>query len=135
MTLTKTLGRALFLLSCFSGTPSVQAAFPDDEVKVGKASFYADRFHGRRTASGERYDKHALTAATPRTGYPFGTILLVTNLGNGHSVEVRVNDRGPLPRGRVLDLSRRAASELGFVGSGTARVKVEVVEWGSIDLS
>ena len=135
MTTMKSLGNALFLMTCLSGIPTVQAASSDDEVKVGKASFYAERFHGRRTASGERYNMHALTAATRHSGYPFGTILRVTNLSNDRSVEVRVNDRGPLPRGRVLDVSKRAANELGFVRSGTARVKVEVVDRGGAALS
>jgi rare lipoprotein A len=100
------------------------------ETAVGTASFYAERFHGRKTASGERYNMNDLTAATVHTRYPLGSILRVTNLRNDRAVEVRVNDRGPLPRGRVLDLSKRAAMELGFLHAGLTRVKVEVLRWG-----
>ena len=97
-------------------------------AEVGDASYYAGKFEGRRTASGERYHGRALTAAH-RT-LPFGTRLRVTNLDNGRSVEVVVNDRGPHRRGRILDLSRRAASELGMLRAGVARVRVEVVDRG-----
>ncbi|QSA98204.1 septal ring lytic transglycosylase RlpA family protein [Methylococcus sp. EFPC2] len=96
--------------------------------RIGKASYYSDKFHGRRTASGERYDRNALTADHPFL--PFGTVLRVTNLQNHRSVEVRVNDRHRLRGGRVLDLSRRAASELRFVGAGVAMVQFEIVQLG-----
>ncbi|WP_439108978.1 septal ring lytic transglycosylase RlpA family protein [Halomonas flagellata] len=88
----------------------------------GQASYYADRYHGRRTASGEHYDREALTAAH-RT-LPFGTRVRVTHLGNGRETVVRINDRGPFVGGRVIDLSRRAAEELGMVRSGTAAVRL-----------
>lgn len=97
-----------------------------DEVvysKVGTASFYSSRLHGRKTASGELYDQSALTAAHP--DLPFGTIVCVTNTRNGHSVAVRINDRGPYTGGRIIDLSRRAARELGMINAGSARVHVE----------
>jgi rare lipoprotein A len=90
---------------------------------VGRASFYHRSFEGRRTASGERYDRHRLTAAH-RT-LPFGSRVRVTNLENGHSVVVEVNDRGPFRKGRVIDVSEEAARELGFYRAGTARVRVE----------
>jgi len=89
----------------------------------GTASFYASRFHGRRTASGERYNHQAMTVAH-RT-LPFGTMLRVTNERNGRSITVRVNDRGPFIRGRILDLSGAAARRLGV--SGLAPVTIEVV--------
>ncbi|MFN3597447.1 MAG: septal ring lytic transglycosylase RlpA family protein [Rubricoccaceae bacterium] len=92
----------------------------------GTASFYARSLHGRRTANGERYDHQALTAAH-RT-LPFGTMLRVTNERNGRSVVVRVNDRGPFHRSRVLDVSGAAAQQLGMTRSGTARITFEVVE-------
>lgn len=82
-------------------------------------------YHGRSTASGERYDQEGLTAAHPTL--PFGTRIRVTNLENGRSLELRVNDRGPFRRGRVLDVTRRAARELGFLGAGSARVRVEAL--------
>lgn len=99
------------------------------ETKTGTASFYADKFHNRRTASGIRYDRNALVAAH-RT-YPFGTVLRVTNLANDRVVTVRVVDRGPFIKGRILDLSRRAAEELRFIGAGLTEVRIEVLEFGS----
>jgi peptidoglycan lytic transglycosylase len=93
---------------------------------VGYASFYASRFHGGRTASGERYDERLLTAA--HRSLPFGTRVQVTNLGNGRSVVVTITDRGPFARGRIIDVSRRAARRLDFVRDGTARVKLEVLQ-------
>lgn len=92
----------------------------------GKASYYADSLQGKRTASGVGYDKTALTAAH-RT-LPFGTRVRVTNLGNGKSVEVIVNDRGPHAKGRIIDVSRAAAAKLGIIDAGVARVRVEVIE-------
>lgn len=94
----------------------------------GLASYYSDKFHGRRTASGERYNRDALTAV--HKYLPFGTLLRVTNLDNNRSVEVRVNDRGPLRKGRVLDLSRRAANELHLLRAGLAPVRYEILELG-----
>ncbi|MGH3055596.1 MAG: septal ring lytic transglycosylase RlpA family protein, partial [Gaiellaceae bacterium] len=90
---------------------------------VGVASYYGREFEGRRTASGERYDSHRLTAA--HRSLPFGTLLRVINLDNGRSVVVRVNDRGPAREDRILDLSYRAAQRLGFSQAGLARVKIE----------
>ena len=94
-------------------------------IVTGAASYYADKFHGRRTASGENYDKHQLTAAH-RT-LPFGTRVRVTNKGNGKSVIVRINDRGPFAGKRVIDLSRAAAQSLGMIRSGVAKVQVEIL--------
>ena len=98
-------------------------------VQVGMASWYGAEFQGSRTASGERFDPHALTAAS--RSFPIGTHVRVTNLANGRSVVVRVNDRGPFAHGRVLDVSRAAATALGMVGRGTARVRIESVGEGS----
>lgn len=89
----------------------------------GKASFYAQKFHGRKTASGERLHLDSLTCAH-RT-YPFGTKLKVYNPANGRSVVVRVTDRGPYVRGRIIDLSWRAAKELGIISQGVATVFVQ----------
>ena len=91
----------------------------------GLASFYGRRFEGKRTASGERFDRHALTAAH-RT-LPFGTRLQVTNLGNQKSVIVRVNDRGPQTHERLIDVSYAAARALGMIASGLARVQIKVL--------
>ncbi|MEY2699320.1 MAG: hypothetical protein RIQ52_75 [Pseudomonadota bacterium] len=93
--------------------------------EVGIASFYHDRFHGRRTASGEIYDRNAMT--TQHAHLPFGTILKVTNLHNHRTVHVKVNDRGGHMGKRILDLSHKAARELGFTAKGLAMVKVEIV--------
>ena len=95
---------------------------------IGTAAYYHSRFDGRLTASGERYNQQALTASHNR--YPFGTQVRVTNLANAKSVVVRINDRGPLTPGRVIDVSRRAAQALGFMKDGIAKVKLEVVERG-----
>lgn len=91
----------------------------------GLASYYADKFHGRRTASGDRYHKNKLTAAH-RT-LPFNTIVKVTNLSNDSSVIVTINDRGPYAKGKVIDLSYYAAKELNFVRKGITKVKIEIL--------
>ena len=93
------------------------------QTQQGKASFYPKKFTGRRTASGERLHHDSLTCAH-RT-YPFGTLLRVTNPANGKKVIVRVTDRGPYVRGRIIDLSIRAAREIGIIGQGIAPVIVE----------
>jgi rare lipoprotein A len=98
------------------------------QVQTGIASFYADKFEGRLTASGEKYKHNKATAA--HKFLPFGTKVKVTNTANGKSVIVRVNDRGPYIEGRIIDLSRSAAEELAFTTQGLADVKVEVVDAG-----
>jgi rare lipoprotein A len=92
---------------------------------VGIASYYGKKFHGRKTASGERFDMNAMTAAH-RT-LPFGTKVRVTNLENGSRVVLRINDRGPVSEQRLIDVSYGAAKELGFVTQGLTRVRVEVL--------
>jgi len=92
----------------------------------GKASYYASRHHGRRTASGERLNNNAFTAA--HRELPFGTKVKVTNLANDRSVVVRITDRGPHTRGRLIDLSQAAARELGMLRAGVAQVRVESVD-------
>jgi rare lipoprotein A len=95
-------------------------------VEQGVASYYARSLHGRRTASGERYDHGALTAA--HRSLPFGTLVRVENERNGRAVIVRINDRGPHVRGRVLDLSGAAARGIGLSTRGTARVRYEILD-------
>lgn len=90
------------------------------EIDRGKASYYGKRFHGRRTASGERFNMYALTAAHP--SLPFGTRLRVRHLESGREVVVRINDRGPHVGGRILDLSQAAAEALGMLQAGESRV-------------
>jgi peptidoglycan lytic transglycosylase len=94
-------------------------------VQEGTASWYGPGFHGNRTSSGEIYDQYDLTAA--HQTLPLGTRVAVTNLANGRSVEVRVNDRGPFVKGRAIDLSYAAAHTLGMIGPGTVPVRIEVL--------
>ncbi len=91
----------------------------------GLASWYGGKFHGRQTASGETYDQNGISCA--HKTLPFGTVLLVTNLDNGRRLRVRVNDRGPFVKGRVVDCSRAAADRLGYRGAGLARVRLEIL--------
>lgn len=95
------------------------------DAQAGMASYYHDRFHGRRTASGARYDKNSLSAA--HKTLPLGTQVRVTDTRNGRSVVVRINDRGPYARGRVIDLSRAAAQEIGLTRKGVSPVKLEIL--------
>jgi len=95
------------------------------EAETGEASWYGPGFHGRRTANGEVFDKDALTAAH-RT-LPFGTLVRVLNLDNGREALLRINDRGPFARGRILDVSEAGARVLGMIESGTARVRIEIL--------
>jgi len=98
------------------------------EVETGTASFYADEFNGKKTANGEIYDMNDLTAA--HSSYPFNTVVKVTNLSNGNSVEVRINDRMPQFKGRIIDLSLAAAKKIEMISSGIQEVKLEVIKWG-----
>jgi rare lipoprotein A len=98
---------------------------PRGWTETGVASWYGQPFHGRRTASGETYDMRRLTAAHPTL--PFGTRVRVRNLDNGKEVEVRINDRGPFLKQRIIDLSRRSAESIDMIGPGTARVRITVV--------
>lgn len=111
------------------GVPiQVQASrglLPGARSGIGMASWYGALFHGRRAASGERFDMHAHTAA--HKTLPFGTLLLVTNLANGKTTLVRITDRGPYAHGRTLDLSRAAADALDMVRSGVARVRYTIL--------
>jgi rare lipoprotein A len=101
----------------------------EDKVISGKASYYARKFEGKRTSSGQRYRASDYTAA--HRSYPFGTLLEVTNRANGAKTIVKVNDRGPHSRARLLDVSYSAAKDLGLVSSGTASVSIKVVALGS----
>ncbi len=98
-------------------------------VETGIASWYGGKFHGRHTASGEVFDMNRVSAA--HKSLPFGTRVKVTNLDNGRQLVVRINDRGPFIKGRILDCSREAARQLGFLDAGIAQVRLEVVKWGA----
>jgi rare lipoprotein A len=133
---------ALVLTGCATGPalvtappPSMPAPQPDPTpapkvaprpAETGTASWYGKTHHGQPTASGEAYDMYAFTAA--HRSLPLGTRVLVTNVKNDHTVEVRINDRGPFARGRILDLSYAAALELGSLSDGPFRVKLRVLE-------
>ena len=97
-------------------------------TQSGDGSYYADKFNGRRTASGEPYRPGQLTAA--HNTLPFGTKLKVTNTRNGHSVNVVVNDRGPHARGRIVDVSKKAARKLDIIDAGVAPMKLQVLHMG-----
>ncbi|WP_036987538.1 septal ring lytic transglycosylase RlpA family protein [Pseudomonas sp. EGD-AK9] len=113
----------LGLLAVLAGCSTFGSGSGSGATETGKASYYGDRHHGRKTASGERFDQHALTAA--HRSLPFGTRVRVTNLSNERSVVVRINDRGPFVRGRIIDVSRAAAERLGMLRSGVVPVRVE----------
>ena len=117
------------LAACAPVSPPAAPAVPqqakpaDTFVQVGLASWYGSFHAGQRTASGEAFDSDAMTAAH-RT-LPLGTLVRVTNIANGRTVTVRINDRGPRDRSRIIDLSRSAAQALGFVADGVMKVKIE----------
>jgi rare lipoprotein A len=132
--------RVLIMLTFFSGcvpqpvyrsisNPAVnQTGTVSEKVTEsisGTASYYADKFHGRKTANGEIFNMHDLTAA--HKTLPFGTIVRVTNLSNNKSVKLRINDRGPFVKDRVIDVSLAAAKELDMLGTGTAEVRIEII--------
>jgi rare lipoprotein A len=104
--------------------PAVEAE-QATEIDGGMASYYGDELAGNRTASGERFDPDQLTGA--HRSLPFGSMVRVTNVSNGDSVVVRINDRGPFSRGRVIDISHAAARQIGMHRSGTARVKLALL--------
>lgn len=114
----------LLLAGCASQDDSLINPHGYDES--GTASYYGSAHQGNRTASGERFDQRDLTAAHRRL--PFGTRVKITNLNNDRSVVVRINDRGPHTRNRLIDVSKAAAEQLGMIAAGTARVRVQDLE-------
>jgi rare lipoprotein A len=125
----KTLGFALSAMLAISCAGWASPALAHDGAAhrtQGAASWYGPGFHGRTTANGETFDQNALTAA--HKTLPFGTEVRVTYERTGESVVVRINDRGPYAHGRVIDLSRGAAAEIGLLDSGVGEVRIEVVE-------
>jgi len=121
------LPAALLVLSACGGAVSPpMTSVSTGWSEQGVASWYGPGFHGKRTASGEVYDMDDMTAAHKRL--PFGTRVRVHNRDNGRETVVRINDRGPFVDGRIIDLSRAAAREIGMLGTGTARVRIAVVE-------
>lgn len=120
----------LFRTSCLAVlliAMTANSAFANDtDTQEGVASYYSDRFQGALTASGEAFDQQALTAAHP--SLPFGTKVLVTRPDTGQEVEVLINDRGPFVKGRIIDLSKRAARTLGMLNQGIAPVMVTLLD-------
>jgi rare lipoprotein A len=111
---------------CLALVPlAATARLAPGDVQRGIASYYHDSLHGRETASGVPYNKSAMTAA--HKSLPLGTKVRVTDATNGKSIVVKINDRGPFIKGRIIDLSRRAARELGMERRGVARVRVEIL--------
>lgn len=115
----------VFLASCTTPAPSRHNAQDWRPYETGKASWYGAKFQFRKTASGERYNMFAMTAAHKKL--PFGTYVRVTNLKNGRACVVRINDRGPFIRGRVIDLSAEAAKQIGVYTAGVAPVRLDVL--------
>lgn len=117
---------ACLLLAALLGACASRAAQGGDASAAGGqdgvASYYSDRHHGGKTASGERYDRNAMTAA--HRSLPFGTRVRVRDLESGREVTVRINDRGPFVKGRIIDLSRAAAEQLHLIERGVAKVRV-----------
>jgi rare lipoprotein A len=118
------VARLSYAILCV-GLPCLAVAKDDGHLGTGEASYYGREFMGSRTASGEKFDPNALTAAH-RT-VPFGTRIRVTNLSNGKDVVVRVNDRGPWKKSRIIDISYAAARQIGMHRSGTAKVRLNRV--------
>ena len=110
----------LFLLG-FAFTVGFTSCFRKGS-ETGMASFYADKYVGRKTSNGEKFKQNKLTAA--HKTLPFGTKVKVTNLSNGQSVKVRVNDRGPFIQGRIIDLSKKAAKKIDMVNAGVTKVTI-----------
>lgn len=119
--------KSLCFTLCFA-TNFLINSLPDEKVATGKASFYAHKFEGRRTSSGQTYRAKEHTAA--HRFHSFGTLLEITNEANGSKTIVRVNDRGPHSKDRLIDLSYAAAKDLGMVSSGTGNVSIKVISEG-----
>ena len=111
--------------------PASSLAVNTDRIQIGIASYYGAKYHGRATASGEIFDMYQISAA--HRDLPLGTRVRVTNIRNGRSLELIINDRGPFIKGRILDVSFKAAEELDFVTAGTTTVRIEVLEQGPGD--
>src|SRR5262245_35653847 len=125
----------IFAFSVFGCPQSKNSAANTRKIlksQTGLAAFYSSALHGKKTASGEKFDNTDLVAAHP--SYPLGTMARVTNLKNNKSIEVRIIDRGPTRESRsegvIIDLSKVAAKKLNFIREGRARVRVDVLEWG-----
>ncbi|WP_082026456.1 septal ring lytic transglycosylase RlpA family protein [Flammeovirga sp. OC4] len=119
------LKKVILLLSCLVTITTLYGQTKVGDKKRGQSSYYANKFHGRKTANGERFNMYAYTCA--HRELPFDTYLKVTNLKNGRWVVVRVNDRGPFKSNRILDLSKAAASKINMIEDGIAKVEIEIL--------
>ena len=106
----------------------IEAIGNHPEVQIGIASYYGREFHRKLTANGQRFNMYKVSAA--HKTLPLGTRVKVTNLNNGKSIRLTINDRGPFKKGRILDLSYKAAQKLGFVNEGTTKVRIDVIKLG-----
>ena len=127
----KYLSLTLMLLAtlALSGCSSTHSGYWQGFTESGQASFYGDKHQNKKTASGERYNHKLKTAAHKEI--PFGSVVKVTNIKNGKTVVVKVNDRGPFVRGRIIDLSKSAFSSIGNTSAGLLDVKIEVIQAAS----
>ena len=107
----------------------IEAIRNHPKVQVGIASYYGKEFHKKLTANGQKFNMYKVSAA--HKTLPLGTKIRVTNLSNGKSLKVIINDRGPFAKGRILDLSYRAAQKLGFVNHGTTKIRIDVLNLGN----
>jgi rare lipoprotein A len=114
------------IIFLFIGVSQPTFAQSNDKTQIGSASWYGSKYHGRKTSSGERYNKNEMTAA--HKTLPFGTLVKVTNPANDKSVVLRINDRGPFVGNRIIDVSEAAARKLNIHAAGVAKVKVEVID-------
>ena len=106
----------------------IEAIKDHPKVQIGIASYYGRQFHKKRTANGEIFNMYRVSAA--HKTYPLGTKVKVTNLENGKSIKLTINDRGPYVKGRIIDLSYKAARKIGFVNQGTTKVRIDVIRLG-----
>ncbi len=132
---------ALFIVSCGSSIAygdyvdttgwsrkQIESIKKHPQTQIGIASYYGKKFHKKRTANGEIFNMYKVSAA--HKSYPLGTKVRVTNLENGKSIKLVINDRGPFVKGRIIDLSYRAARKLDFVNQGTTKVRINVIRLG-----
>ncbi len=106
----------------------IEAIKEHPQVQIGIASYYGKKFHKKRTANGEIFNMYRVSAA--HKTYPLGTRVKVTNMENGKSIRLTINDRGPYVKGRIIDLSYKAARKIGFVNQGTTKVRIDVIRLG-----
>ncbi|WP_392339794.1 septal ring lytic transglycosylase RlpA family protein [Moritella marina] len=129
LSLTITIFVLAMLTGCSStlttGSPKT-IAYSKSHDLVGEASWYGSKYHGKRTASGETYNMRAYTAA--HKTLPFGTVVRVTNTVNNKSVDVKINDRGPFVRGRIIDLSQKAFEQIGSTNKGVVPVRIDILD-------